>query len=428
MGSRWFDRSSQTDARAKPARPEGGAAESAPLLWRVATITALAVVWLLGVALLWRTSVPGALELPRLDPRAYFSPAEMARSARYERFVRLDLVAGALAAIAALLVFVRRAPRLARGTGLGPIGAGMVVGAVMFVILWAVGLPFSLAGEWWDRRHGLAKGPWLESLLGPLGGLGGAVAIVMLQIAIVMSLARRYPRYWWLAVSPVVVVLAAVFVFVSPYLLARGVDPPKGRQLRSDIRMLARTEHVEGTPVDIEKISDRDTRPNAFATGLGPTTRVGIFDTLLDGRFSRGEVRFVVAHEFGHVAHKHLWKGLGWTIIFTLPVAFLLAQATRRRGGLGDPGVLPYGVLVLVLLNVVLTPLGNVVSRRYEAEADWSALRATDDPGSGRGLFEKFSETSLQEPNPPTWAYLWFETHPTIMQRIAMTNAWRRHR
>ena len=28
--------------------------------------------------------------------------------------------------------------------------------------------------------------------------------------------------------------------------------------------------------------------------------------------------------------------------------------------------------------------------------------------------------TSLQDPNPPLWAYLWLETHPTLMQRIAM--------
>jgi STE24 endopeptidase len=239
-----------------------------------------------------------------------------------------------------------------------------------------------------------------------------------------MGLARRFPRYWWLAVTPVIAALAAVFVFGSPYLLARGVDPPKTAQLRADVQRLERTEHVEGTPVDIEKISDTSTEPNAFATGLGPTTRVALYDTLLDGRFSRGEVRFVLAHELGHVAHNHLWKGLGWTVLFTLPIAYVLAAATRRRGGLGDPGVLPYGILVLVLLNVVLTPVGNVVSRRYESEADWSALRATNDPASGRGLFEKFSETSLQQPNPPTWAYVWLETHPTIMQRIAMTEAW----
>jgi STE24 endopeptidase len=78
-----------------------------------------------------------------------------------------------------------------------------------------------------------------------------------------------------------------------------------------------------------------------------------------------------------------------------------------------------------VLVNVVLSPATNVISRRFEREADWSALNATRDPASGRGLFQEFSKTSLQQPNPPTWAYLFFDTHPTTIQRIAMTDAWK---
>jgi STE24 endopeptidase len=80
---------------------------------------------------------------------------------------------------------------------------------------------------------------------------------------------------------------------------------------------------------------------------------------------------------------------------------------------------------VLLLLQVALTPAQNVVSRHVEAEADWVALQTTRDPASGRGLFEKFQETSLAQPNPPTWDYLFLETHPTIMQRIAMAEAWK---
>jgi STE24 endopeptidase len=382
--------------------------------------------WIVGAVLLWtRTTVPGDLSLPKLDPRQYFGAAELARTARYERFVRIDFILSTLASIGALLVLVRRAPRLARSTGLGPIGAGLIVGMVMLIVLWAVNLPFALALRAWDQHYGLTRGSWIEWLIEPWAELGGGVALLMLQIAVLMAFARRYPRHWWLPVTPVFLALATFFVLVSPYLLAFGVDRPKSPQLRSDIQRLERIEHVEGTPVDVEKVSDTTKQANAFAAGLGPTTRVVLWDTLLDGRFTRGEVRFVVAHELGHLAHKHLWKGLGWSVLFAFPITFLLARVTRRRGGMGDPGVLPYGVLVLVVLNIALTPVGNLVSRHFESEADWSALRATRDPASGRGLFQEFSKTSLQQPNPPTWAYLFFETHPTAMQRIAMTEAWK---
>src|SRR5207237_805916 len=128
-----------------------------------------------------------------------------------------------LASIVALLVLMRRAPRLARNTGLGPIGAGLIVAMVMLVVLWSVGLPFAIALRWWDQRHHLAEGSWLEWLTQPWAQLGGSVAFVMLQVAVVMAFARRFPRHWWLPVTPIFLALAAVFVFVAPYLLAGGI-------------------------------------------------------------------------------------------------------------------------------------------------------------------------------------------------------------
>ena len=185
---------------------------------------------------------------------------------------------------------------------------------------------------------------------------------------------------------------------------------------------------AEGTPVDVEKVSNLTTQPNAFAAGLGPTERIVLFDTLLDGRFEENEIEVVVAHEFGHIARSHIAKGLGWSVLFAFPIAFLVAELTRRRGGLGDPAVLPYGALVLVVVNLVLMPVTNQVSRRYEAEADWVALEATRDADGAQGLFEGFGTESLHEPDPPLWWHVFFGSHPTLMERIEMAEAWSRRR
>jgi STE24 endopeptidase len=394
----------------------------------LATITALAIPWLVAAWFLWNTDVPSDLRLPDLSPRDYFTAAQLDETADYSRFVRTVLVLSLVATVVALLVLIRRMPRLARSTGLGPIGAGMIVGMVMLVVLWAVNLPFSITLRWWDERHDLAEGSWIEWLVAPWAELGGAVLYVMLVIAIVMGFARRYPRFWWAAVTPFFLALTTFFLFIAPYLLAFGIDKPKSPQLRQDVRVLAARTGAKGTPVDIEKVSNVTSQANAFAAGLGPTERIVLWDTLLDGRFDRGEVRVVVAHEFTHIARHHLWKGLGWFALFTFPIAFVVAEATRRRGGLGDPGVLPYGALVLVLANVAIAPVTNLVSRRYEAEADWGALKATRDPDSMQKLMEGFSETSLGQPDPPKWARIFFGTHPTLMQRIEMAEAWKRER
>ena len=102
----------------------------------------------------------------------------------------------------------------------------------------------------------------------------------------------------------------------------------------------------------------------------------------------------------------------------------IVAAGTRRRGGLSQPGAVPVALVLLTVVSIGIAPIYNEVSRRYEAEADWRALNATRTPGAAIGVFKEFTTADLAEPNPPTWDYLFLETHPTVMQRIAMAKAW----
>ena len=135
-------------------------------------------------------------------------------------------------------------------------------------------------------------------------------------------------------------------------------------------------------------------------------------------------MRVVTAHELGHIAHHHILKRVGWLMLFLLPAAALVALFTKPRGGLARPEAVPVALFVFVLLQLLTTPLMNIVSRREEAEADWSALKATRDPTAARSLFRELAKTSLANPDPPTWSYVLFADHPTIVQRIAMVDAW----
>ena len=130
----------------------------------------------------------------------------------------------------------------------------------------------------------------------------------------------------------------------------------------------------------VQEVSDWTSQANAFATGFGPSTRVVLWDTLLDGRFSRGEVDVVVAHELAHVKSDHVPKSLAWFVLFAFPALFAVAEVTRRRGGLRDPANLPLAVSTITVVSLLAAPLQNAVSRRYEAEADWRALLATARP------------------------------------------------
>jgi len=397
---------------------------TATRLLKGATIILAAATWFLAAALLWRTKVPADLHRPRLDASAFFSPAQLHRAARYSSVGRLLFVLAVAVQLAVLAVLTVLGRRLARGFALGEIGAGVMIGVAASLFVTLATLPVGLAGLWWDRRYGISKQEYWSYVLGQWGGVLARTATVAIVLAVVMSLARRFPRGWWAIVAPVFVGVGAVFVVVGALLAPIGTHPIRDLRIAPAVERLKQREGVPDTKVRVDKVSDETRDINGETTGVGPTTVVILWDTLFKSHLSDRAIEFVTAHELGHIARRHVLKGLGWGLLFTAPLTFLLAWATRRRGGLHRAEVVPFALLVAFVLSLLATPLENVVSRRYESEADWTALQATRDPTAGREAFRSFTRIDLAEPNPPEWSYVLLDDHPTVIQRIAMTLAW----
>jgi len=392
---------------------------------RLVAVALFAVVWTAAAILLWRSVVPGSLRLPHVDVHDRFTAAELRAAERYARVEDPLFYAALLAPVAALAAYARYGARFARESAAGPLGTGMLLGMLGFALVWVVELPFGVLDLWWQRRHHLVRVGYAEYLFGNWLSLGAQFVFLCFALAVVMGLARRLPRTWWALAAPVFVALALLFTFVAPYLLTthRLHDPA----LRATALRLERAEHVEHVPIVVEKMHDTTSLPNAEAIGVWTSRRVVLWDTLIDGRFTPGELKVVLAHELGHLARNHLWKGVAWFALFALPGTYVLARATQRRGGMGNPAAVPLALFVLVVLQLLALPVENAISRHIEAEADWMALRTTNDPQDAIGLFRRFSTTTLEEPSPSTLDYLLFENHPTLAQRIAMAEAWRRY-
>jgi STE24 endopeptidase len=385
---------------------------------RAVTVAACAIGWAAAAALLWRTSVP-ELDLDGLDERRFFSARLLERADSYTDGERALWLGGTVATLVALVVLARLLPRSVPQMGLGRIGSAVVAAMVVLTTLWFVALPFGIASLWWQHHWGLGPfdvGSWL---LAQWDLLAATAIFGLTTIVVVVALAARYPRGWWLPGAGVFVVLVTLLVFVSGWLNAIGTTPLRDDELRADI---ARFERAQGVNVPVREleVSEWTSQANAFAAGFGPSARIVLWDTLLDGRFSREEIDVVVSHELAHHQHRHIPKSLAWYALFAFPTAFFVAVATRRRGGMRNPANVPLAVLAITAIGLVVAPFENAVSRRYEAEADWRALQTVRDPDATTMLFRGFQRTSLQEPNPPLLDYVWLESHPTVMQRIAM--------
>ena len=328
-----------------------------------------------------------------------------------------------LAPVAVLAVYARRGHSLIRESAAGRIGTGIMLALLGFALVWLSEVPFDLAALWWERRHHVVHEGYLAGLLGSFLGLGVSFVWIALAVALAMALAGRMRRWWWVTAAPLFAALALLSALLTPYLITK-THPLRDPALVAEARTLEAREGVTGTPVLVQNLGRKTMEVNAETAGIGPSQRVVLWSTLLDGRFSRAEIGVAMSHEFGHVARAHVLKQVGWLALFLVPATALVALATRRRGGLGRPEAVPVALFVFVVLELVTLPFFTLVSRRYEVEADWSSLGATHEPAATRQVFERLAGTNLSDPDPPTWAYLLYATTPTLAQRIAMTEAW----
>jgi STE24 endopeptidase len=363
---------------------------------------------------------------PAVDPGSYFSRAEIRRGARYERPQRRIAAArvGVEAAVlGALVLRARRAgapPDAPAGEpppadGIARVAAeGATLGAGLMLATSLAPLPLTALARRRAIRVGLATQSWRGWAVDVLKELGLGTAFSAAGGAGVLVLTRVSPRGWWAPAAGASVALGAGLATLAPVLL----DPvfntftalPQG-QTRDDVLALARSAGVRIGEVFTVDASRRTTAANAYVTGLGPTRRVVLYDTLLE-RCDRDEVRVVVAHELAHVRHRDVARGIAFSALVAGPAAFAVQRLSwaLAPGQIGEPGALP---ALLLAAGIVTAPLGLIsrrVSRAIERRADDFSLRLS---GAGPTRSSRSSASSA------------FRTSPTCAGP-APSRGWRR--
>jgi STE24 endopeptidase len=371
----------------------------------------------------------GLIEPDPVDVQEYFSHDDIVRARRFGRpQLALHALAG-LVQMGVLIWFVAHPPRAGRTR---PLVSSALTGAALSATVGLVPLPLSALA----RRRALAVGLATQSWRGWARDVAKTSAIEVGMAAAAapagVALIRRMPRWWWLPGAGVVVAGASGMTLLAPIVLEplfnRYTPLPAG-ELRDDVLQLAWQAGVEVGEVYEVDASRRTTAANAYVTGLGPTKRVVLFDTLLSC-FTRDETRLVVAHELAHVRHRDVPRGLALLALAAPAGMYAAAQITRRLVGSApaDASTLPALAVSLGVVSAAIGMVSGALSRRVESRADAFSLRLTDMPEPFVAFEQRIVKQNLSDPDPPRWLTRLLASHPPTVERIGIALAYARSR
>lgn len=413
-----------------------------PRGWALVTLAGLTVALLVTVAVFIPWHRPPA---PRADQLAALRDLPADQVARGREF-RAALRPGSYAGLAVGLL-------IAVALGLTPLGSRLVElvgrpfgghwiaqavlgGLAVVLVADLLTLPFSAWRQTVLTRYGLSTnswGGWAVDLLKSyaVSAVIGAVALFGFYLVI-----RLAPRWWWALGAAGAALLVVLLSFILPVLVEpvfNKFTPMEQGALRTELMSMAARDGVPVRDVLVADASRRTTAVNAYVSGLGPTRRVVVYDTLLR-EADPAEVTAVVAHELGHakdsdVAVGTLTGALGAAA--AVVVLYLLGSwglLLRLAGvdSIAHPRAFPLLIALVTVAGLVATPVQALVSRRVEARADAHALALTGDPATFESMQRRLGTVNLGDPDPPRWEYLYSASHPSTVERMAAARAYAR--
>ena len=170
-------------------------------------------------------------------------------------------------------------------------------------------------------------------------------------------------------------------------------------------------------------MSKNTKKANAAFTGLGKSKRIILGDTLIDN-YTQDEIETVVAHELGHYKKKHIIKNIIIGTIASFLTLFLIAVLYENSIGLfgfnsiKEIAALPVLSLWGAVIGLIQSPFNNILSRKFEYEADEYAVTSTGKPESYISTLEKLTEQNLGDKDPHPFVEWFFYSHPSIKNRI----------
>ncbi|HQU72207.1 MAG TPA: M48 family metallopeptidase [Calditrichia bacterium] len=319
--------------------------------------------------------------------------------------------------------------QLVRSLGFNSVITGLLYMGALMTLKAVIGIPFSLYATFvLESRFGFNKTTaatfWLDQLK-------GTVLAVLIGGAILGSVLAFFdyagPQAWWycwLTVAGISLILQFIAPgFILP--LFNKFTPLEEGSLRQRIMRFAERVDYPLSNLFVMDGSRRSSKSNAFFTGFGKHKRIALFDTLIE-KHSERELVAILAHEIGHYKKGHIRQSMIISLLYTGVMFFLLSVFLSHRG-LFDTffmthmstyaGLIFFGMLFKPI-NLVLSVLMQMLSRKNEYEADRFAVESTEDPESMINALKKLSADNLANLTPHPFHVFLNYSHPPLVERV----------
>jgi STE24 endopeptidase len=317
---------------------------------------------------------------------------------------------------------------LAASISTNPVWWALIFLGTIMLAAGLLNLPFSIVDTFViEQKFGFNKTTPKTFMLDLIKSLIlGAVIGGGLMALIIWIYGKTGSLFWLLAWGLVTLFSIFMVMFYSNLIVPlfnKQTPLPEG-ELRTAIREFARKVGFKLDNIFIINGSKRSSKGNAYFTGLGPRKRIVLYDTLID-ELTVNELVAVLAHEIGHYRKKHVLVSLIIGVIQAGVLLFLFSlfvgsPALSRALGVEQPnfhiGMIAFGILYSPV-SMVTGLLGNLLSRRYEYQADGFACENSD-PAALTAALKKLSAQNLSNLTPHPLYVFFHYSHPPLYERL----------
>jgi len=317
----------------------------------------------------------------------------------------------------------------ARSFGYKEIVTGLIFVAILFVLLEIIQIPFSAYSIFViEEKYGFNKTTIKTFVLDIIKSLILTAVIGLPIFALIVLFFIKYENVAWIYASVTVILFELLFTFIAPVFimpLFNKYVPLEDCELKTELEKYAKEQNFQMKGLYKMDGSKRSTKSNAFFTGFGKFRRIVLFDTLI-AKHTTQELVSVLAHEMGHFKKGHIHKFMIMSFTNTIIIFFLLSLFIGNQGlfeAFKMDNISVYAALIFfgflyTPISMFLSVVQNVISRKYEFEADRYSVTTYKNPQSMIEALKKLSVDNLSNLTPHKMKVFMEYSHPPILERI----------